>query len=65
MVKFVPGKEYTQLCDKCRKVIDEIWEVFNMGVMEDTDDEEAPCNYVYDNALFCGGHECINTPETS
>jgi hypothetical protein len=25
---------------------------------EDTDDPEAPCNWVYDHRLFCGGHEC-------
>lgn len=24
----------------------------------DTDDEEAPCTFAYDQALFCNGHNC-------
>lgn len=60
MPKFLTGKDYPHLCKMCQQVIDDTATAFLEGFMEDTDDEEAPCNHVYDNALFCGGHVCRN-----
>jgi len=54
------GKDYPHLCSLCRKAIDDIAQVFALDLMEDTDDEEAACDYVYDHGMFCGKHTCIN-----
>ena len=61
-VKFLTGADYPHLCAKCRAAIDAMALLYRDGLMEDTDDEEAPCLYVYDHALFCGGRECRNPP---
>ena len=55
-MKFLTGSDYPDLCSKCRMVIDQAVDIVSMGA--DTDDEEAPCNFVYDKQMFCGGHEC-------
>jgi hypothetical protein len=62
-VRFLTGKDYPHLCPKCQAAIDDVARLYKEGLMEDTDDEEAPCLYVYDHALFCGGRECRNPPQ--
>jgi hypothetical protein len=37
--------------------------LYLQGLMEDTDDEEAPCRAASDHGLFCGGRECRNPPQ--
>jgi hypothetical protein len=54
--KFLVGKDYPWLCSQCQQQIDLV--VGLMDDLPDTDDEEGPCMYVYDHALFCGGTEC-------
>ena len=61
-MKFLTGKDYPDLCKKCRTIIDHISD-FIIPEGPDTDDVEAPCNYVYDHNLFCGGFECLNEEE--
>lgn len=57
------GKDYLELCDKCRAAIDECALSFEDGI--DTDDDiEAPCNLVYDLRMFCGSTHCVNKPNT-
>ncbi len=58
---FLTGKDYPYLCDTCRATIDQIALLFN-GDQADTDDPEAPAMMVYDQRLYCGGHECVNKP---
>ena len=62
-MNFLTGSDYPDLCKKCRSTIDQV-----AGILipegPDTDDEEAPCNYVYDHGMFCGGHECITDEPT-
>ena len=53
MTDFLDGDNYTHLCDACRRSIDRIADLYRSGVMEDTDDPEAPVVYVYDNRLGC------------
>jgi hypothetical protein len=62
-VKFLTGKDYPHLCPKCQAAIDGVAMLYREGLMEDTDDEEAPCMFVYDHAMFCGGRECCNPPQ--
>ena len=57
---FLTGKDYPHLCSICRRAIDDIAQLFTEGLMADTDDTEAPCTYVYDHGMYCGGHECAN-----
>lgn len=57
---FLTGRDYLELCGSCRSMIDSVVELVQEG--PDTNDDEAPCNYVYDNKLFCGGHYCANKP---
>lgn len=52
------GKDYSHLCQECQNTIDSVIELVKDG--EDTDNPEAACDFVYDNRMFCGGHECIN-----
>ena len=61
-MEFLTGKDYPYLCDTCRAAIDSVADAYIDGLMEDTDDEEAPCMYVYDHGMYCGGHECANPP---
>mgnify|MGYP003152029269 CR=1 FL=1 len=55
-IRFYTGKDYPDLCNKCRTTIDKCVDLVHMGA--DTDDKEAPAMYAYDNKLFCGGHDC-------
>lgn len=56
--KFLVGKDYPWLCSQCQQQIDTIAGMIKD--LPDTDDNEAPCMYVCDHALFCGGTECKN-----
>ena len=58
MPEFCGGEDYPWLCKECRATIESIAILYREGVMEDTDNEEAPCDKAYDEGLFCGGHEC-------
>jgi hypothetical protein len=60
-VRFEGGDAYPHVCSHCRSAIDQAKQLFDDGVMEDTDDPEAPCNLVHDNGLFCGDSECVNS----
>jgi len=62
-MKFLTGSDYPDLCLKCRMTIDQVVDIVSMGA--DTDDEEAPCNFVYDHGMFCGGHECTTDEPTA
>lgn len=55
---FVNPHTYTDLCPKCRATLVSITDLFVDGLMPDTDDEEAPCMYLYDHGMFCQGSEC-------
>lgn len=57
-MKFLDGSEYTHLCPRCRALITAFAQVMEEGG-EDTDNEEAPADYVYDTQSYCGGHTCI------
>lgn len=59
-MEFLNSEHYPELCDKCKTLLDNIAMVYKEGEMPDTDDEEAPCNYLYDNSMFCGGRSCAN-----
>lgn len=61
-VEFLTGKDYPHLCPKCQKAIDDIAHLFQTGILEDTDDIEAPIMFVGDHGMFCGVHQCINKP---
>ena len=63
MTEYIPVAEYTWLCDKDRAKLANITDLFVGGNMPDTLDEEAPCNFMYDNKLFCGGWTCITGEE--
>ena len=54
------GKDYPHLCSACRAAIDDMAMLYEEG--EDTDNEEAACDAVYDHRMFCGGSECVNKP---
>lgn len=56
------GKDYPHLCSECQAAIDYAAMFFGEDG-PDTDNEEAPCDFVYDHRMFCGGHTCINRPE--
>jgi hypothetical protein len=56
------GKDYPHLCSACRSAIDDMAGLYADDLMEDTDNEEAACDAVYDHRMFCGGGECINKP---
>ncbi len=65
-MKFLTGKDYPWLCAQCQARIDEAVPIVMLLIQEGPDrdwDEEAPCEHVYDQGLFCGGHECVNKPE--
>lgn len=55
-MEFLTGKDYPHLCSACQATIDQVALLFN-GDQEDT---EAPCMFVYDHRMFCGGLECVN-----
>ena len=62
MTKFIEASTYDNLCDECRALLAGITtEMEENGA--DTDNEEAPCDYMYDHRMFCGGHECSRDGE--
>jgi hypothetical protein len=56
------GKDYPYLCEQCQAAIDDMAMLYGEDLMEDTDNEEAACDAVYDQGMFCGGHTCVNKP---
>ena len=58
--KYLTGKDYPHLCPSCRAVIDMIVGTCSELPDEYASDEEGPCDFAYDQRLFCGGNECIN-----
>jgi hypothetical protein len=56
MTTYLDPESYTHLCPECRALLASLTATFGEG--EDSDDDEAPCNYMYDHALFCQGREC-------
>jgi len=54
------GKDYPHLCVSCRAAIDDMAGLYEEDLMEDTDNEEAACDAVYDHRMFCGGDHCDN-----
>ena len=58
--QFLTSRDYPHLCDACKTTLDQIAQIFVDDLLGDTDDEEAPAMYMYDNALYCGGHVCKN-----
>lgn len=57
------GKDYPELCNKCRSAIDACFAM--IGEMPEDwcdDDNELPCNMAYDLRMFCGKRECVNEP---
>jgi len=63
-MQFLCGKDYPWLCDSCKATLDSLAQLFKEDMLGDTDDEEAPAMHMYDTALYCGGHECINHKKT-
>ena len=64
IVKFIDPKSYDHLCEKCQSLLADVTQVMEeMG--PDTDNQEAPCDWMYDRRLFCGGHECNGEEESS
>jgi hypothetical protein len=57
---FFSGKDYPHLCSLCRKAVDDMHQLYTEGLTEDEDNDEAPCDAVYDRRMFCGGHTCVN-----
>lgn len=55
-MRFLTGKDYPELCDTCRHMVDTVVDLVVEG--PDTNDEEAPISSVYDHHLFCGGDHC-------
>jgi len=61
-MKFENPSSYN-LCDSCTQTLQSITGMFDSGDMPDTDDSEAPINFMYDHGIYCGGHECTqNNP---
>lgn len=48
-MRYLRGRDYPHLCEKCRDAIDKAWELYTSGVMPDTDDPEAPIMYAGDH----------------
>lgn len=59
-MKFLTGIDYPHVCSICRSAIDDAAIPYQSGEMPDTDNDEAAIDFVYDNNLYCGGHECVN-----
>ena len=57
-MKYLTGKDYPWLCKSCRAVVDTAVLLVTEG--PDTDDDEAPINFVYDHGLYCGKYECVH-----
>jgi hypothetical protein len=64
MNKFIPAIEYTWLCEDCRNELVQLTNHFEQTWDTLTDlamsNEEFPCDFMYDNRLFCGQYTCIN-----
>lgn len=63
MTKFLTSKDYPWLCNYCKDILDQHAGVFQDGLMEDTDDPEAPAMKMYDEGLYCGGDHCKKEEE--
>jgi hypothetical protein len=52
------GKDYPHLCDTCRAAIDQAALLLGEDGPDVADENiEAPIDFVYDHAMYCGGHE--------
>lgn len=68
MIEYLDPDSYTHLCPACRQTLTAVTEMYRLGDMPDSDDEEAPCDFMYDQSLFCGGQRCHaadDEPETA
>ncbi|KKN85788.1 hypothetical protein LCGC14_0275950 [marine sediment metagenome] len=55
-MEFLLGRDYPHLCDTCRAAIDTA--ALLLGEEgPDTDNIEAPIDFVYDHSLYCGGRQ--------
>jgi len=63
MIHLLTSKDYPWLCNNCKAVLDQLVGVFQDGLMEDTDDIEAPVMKMYDDGMYCGGDHCENEKE--
>ena len=54
------GKNYTWLCSKCQKAIDNAYSLIIEGFVNDqyADDDEGPCMLAYDKGWLRGCSEC-------
>lgn len=57
-MEFLTGKDYPWVCEYCQATITQMAQMFAEGEMEDTDDPEAACMFMYDNWMYCGGQTC-------
>lgn len=56
-VEMLTGKDYPQLCDKCKMMINVAAELIRNGMADDyVGDPEGPSMLVYDRGWFCDGH---------
>jgi len=62
-VEMLTGKDYPQLCDQCKMMINVAAELIQNGMADDyVGDPEGPSMLVYDRGWFCEGHlGCKNT----
>ena len=62
MNKFCAASEYTHLCPACISELKGLTHLFSEELLTDiqASDDEYPCNFMYDNKLFCGEYTCIN-----
>ena len=56
-MEFLLGRDYPHLCDTCRAAIDTAALLLGEEGL-DTDNIEAPIDFVYDHSLYCGGRSC-------
>ena len=56
-MEFLIGRDYPHLCDTCRAAIDTAALLIGEEG-PDTDNIEAPIDFVYDHSLYCGGRSC-------
>lgn len=56
--EFLTGKDYPHLCASCRSAIDQAAMLLTEDAPDVADENiEAPIDFVYDHAMYCGGHE--------
>ena len=58
-MKFLTGKDYPWLCEKCKDAVDTSAIYLREGGA-DTDDPEAPLMFAADHNWLCSGRECCS-----